>query len=88
MRKRLLAVLFASVAIAMFFFVPWGKTISANFSGSGSDYVGWVSPSYVFFGCGAAVGNYPIQMPNGVTVVPFGPKPLLSSFWNCDYPHF
>jgi hypothetical protein len=88
MRKRLVVVLLA-VLLDTFFFVPLGKTISANFSGEGSDYVGWVSPSYAFFQCGVAIGNYPIQLPNGGTVVgASGPKPFWSSFWNCEYPHF
>jgi len=86
MRKRLVVILLA-VFVVIFFFVPLGKTVGANFSGIGSDYVGWVSPSYAFFQCGVAIGNYPVQLPNGGTVVASGPKPFWSSLWNCEYPH-
>jgi len=84
MRKRLVVVLLV-VLVAIFFFVPVGKTVSANFSGHGSDFIGWVSLSYAFFQCGVAIGNYPVQLPNGGTVV--GLNSFWSSFWNCEYPH-
>jgi len=82
MRKRLLAVLLAVVVVAVFIFVPMVETTTANFGG-GSNFVGWVSPSFALFQCGVATGNYGVQVPNGAVVNPYGSGPL----WNCDYAH-
>lgn len=86
MRKRLVVII-SAVLVVMSFFVPLGKTVTANFSPNGSDFIGWVSPSYAFFQCGVAIGNYPIQLPNGGSAVSSGPEPFWSAFWNCEYPH-
>ena len=85
MRKRLLVGALIAVVVAMFLFVPWIQTTTANFGG-GPDYVGWVSTSFALFQCGVATGSYGVQVPNGLVVIADKPKPLWSSFWNCDYP--
>jgi hypothetical protein len=84
--RRLLGIL-GVVVVAVFFFVPFIQIISANLGG-GPEYVGWVSPSFVLFQCGAAVGGYPIQVPNGGTVG--GPLPFSARnpIWNCEFPHW
>ena len=84
MRKKILGIILA-VVVAMFFFVPWVETVTANFGG-GQDSVGWVSPSFALFQCGVAIGSYGIHVGNGAVVNAGGPKSFWSSLWNCDYP--
>jgi hypothetical protein len=72
--------------IAVFVFVPFLPTVTRN-AYSGSQGVGWVSPSFAFFQCGAATGGYSLMVPGGGGV---GGLELFwgsNSVWNCEYPH-
>ena len=64
MRSRRLWGSVAVVVIAVFVFVPFLPTVTRN-AYSGSQGVGWVSPSFVFFQCGAATGGYSLMVPGG-----------------------
>jgi hypothetical protein len=78
----------AVAIIAVFFFAPVLREEWGNFGG-GPDTVGWVSPSFALFQCGAYMGGVGIQVPNGAAVnVPGVPFWESSSNWNCAFPHW
>lgn len=86
-RTRLLLGIVAIIVIIVFFFAPFVQTVTRN-AYSGSQDVGWVAPSFALFQCGAAIGGYSLQIPNGGGVGL--PEPFLASnsVWNCEYPHW
>ena len=77
----------AIVVIVVFLFVPFLQTVGRN-AGSGSQDVGWVSPSFALFQCGAATGGYFLQVPSGGVVGLPEPFWVSNSVWNCEFPHW
>ena len=75
------------IAVFVFVFVPFLPTVTRN-AYSGSQDVGWVSPSFALFQCGGATGGYSLTVPSGGGVGLPEPFWVSNSVWNCDYPHF
>jgi hypothetical protein len=76
-----------AIVLLVFFFAPLVQEEWGNF-GARPETVGWVSPSFAMFQCGAFVGGVDIGLPNGgVGNAPGTPFWLASSNWNCQYPH-
>ena len=87
MRSRRLWGIVAVIVIAVFIFVPFVQTVGRN-AGSGAQDIGWASPSFALFQCGAAVGGYFLQVPSGSGVGLPEPSLTSNSVWNCAYPHW
>ncbi len=85
MKRRVLAGVVLAIVMA-FFFAPVFREEWGNFAPGGSPTVGWVSPSFALFQCGAHVGGVGIQMPNGGVGGLPEPFWIASSNWNCQYP--
>jgi len=89
MRKTIIVSLILVAALGVFFFAPVIEETWGNFGPGDSETVGWVSPSFVLFQCGAYVGRVGIQVPNGGVVNQAGlPFWEASSNWNCQFPHW
>ncbi len=86
MKKRYLLG-FVVAVVVVFLFAPVIREEWANFGG-GPSTVGWVSPSFALFQCGAFVGGVGIQMPNGGVGGMAEPPWVVSSNWNCQYPQW
>ena len=86
MRSRRLWGIVAVVVIAVFVFVSFVPNVTRN-AYSGSQDVGWVSPSFALLQCGAATGGYSLTVPSGSGVGLPEPFWVSNSVWNCEYPH-
>ena len=83
--KKKTVVLLGGGLLIIFLFVPFIQTISQPLEGPES--TAWVSPSFMLFQCGVAVGRYPIQVPNGGTSGVPEPFWARNPVWNCEFPH-